>query len=204
VSLLAGATRLEPPSANAAETASIPASQADLNSPPLPYNAVVAHAPHAAQPPTYEPEPPGVEEYLEAAEEISLLGMNLRIEARQGIQGLLIVDIAPQGPAASAGLHPFQQRAKDLINGASMLAAMAFPPAVIIGPIVGAIPTGETYDLVIGVDGYRVSNFIDLYARMRGVRPGEIVYLNVLRNGRRAQVPVRVTAPLPPMQSWVR
>jgi S1-C subfamily serine protease len=60
------------------------------------------------------------------------------------------------------------------------------------------------YDLIIGVDGSRVTNFLDFYDCMRDVQPGEIVYLNILRNGRRVQMPVRITTSLPPPQSWVR
>jgi S1-C subfamily serine protease len=49
-----------------------------------------------------------------------------------------------------------------------------------------------------------VSNFLDLYDGMRDTQPGEIVYLNILRNGRRVQGPLRITTSLPPPESWVR
>jgi hypothetical protein len=39
---------------------------------------------------------------------------------------------------------------------------------------------------------------------MRLVRPGEIVYLNVLRDAHRVQVPTQVTSAVPPPQAWVR
>jgi S1-C subfamily serine protease len=81
---------------------------------------------------------------------------------------------------------------------------MAFPPAIVVVPIVEAIPLGGANDLIIGVDGSRVTNFMDFYYCMRQVQPGEVVYLNLLRNGRRVQVPVRITSALPPPQSWVR
>jgi S1-C subfamily serine protease len=85
-----------------------------------------------------------------------------------------------------------------------MLATMVFPPAMVVGAIAGSVPLGEDYDLVIGVDGSRVSNFLDFYDCMRDTQPGEIVYLNILRNGRRVQVPLRITTSLPPPESWVR
>ena len=152
-------------------------------------------------------EPPGLQEYLGESEEISLFGMDLRIEQRKAekqIQGLLVVDIAPGSPGAYAGLHPYRQPTRDLLNGVGMLAAMAFPPAAAIVPIVESVPLGEAYDLIIGVDGARVTNFLDFYYCMREVQPGELIYLNLLRNGHRVQVPISITSSLPPPQAWVR
>ena len=152
-------------------------------------------------------EPPGLQEYLGESEEISLFGMDLRIEQRTAekqIQGLLVVDIAPGSPGAYAGLHPYRQPTRDILNGVGMLAAMAFPPAAAIVPIVESVPFGEAYDLIIGVDGARVTNFLDFYYCMREVQPGELIYLNILRNGHRVQVPIRITSSLPPPQAWVR
>ena len=152
-------------------------------------------------------EPPGLQEYLGESEQISLYGMDLRVEHRKAekdIQGLLVVDIAPGSPGAYAGLHPFRQPARDILNGVGMLAAMAFPPAAVVVPIMESVPLHEAYDLIIGVDGSRVTNFMDFYYCMREVQPGEIVYLNLLRNGHRVQVPLRITSTLPPPQAWVR
>ena len=152
-------------------------------------------------------EPPGVQEYLGESEQISLYGMDLRIEHRKAekdIQGLLVVDIAPGSPGAYAGLHPFRQPARDILNGVGMLAAMAFPPAMVVVPIMESVPLHEAYDLIIGVDGSRVTNFMDFYYCMREAQPGEVVYLNLLRNGHRVQVPLRITSTLPPPQAWVR
>jgi S1-C subfamily serine protease len=53
---------------------------------------------------------------------------------------------------------------------------------------------GESYDMIIGVDGSRVTNFLDFQDRMRDLQPGEIVYLSVVRNGKRLQVTLPVTA----------
>jgi hypothetical protein len=206
-SLLIGTTR--PGRSYAAENGgalSVPTSQAD-NTNSLPSSPNGQAAPYQTQRNANQIEPPGLQEYLDASEEISLFGMDLRIERRKAekeIQGLLIVDLAPGSPGATAGLHPYRQPTRDFLNGVGMLAAMAFPPAVAVVPIVESVPLGEAYDLIIGVDGSRVTNFIDFYFCMRDVQPGEVVYLNVLRNGRRVQVPVQITSAVPPPQSWVR
>jgi S1-C subfamily serine protease len=170
-------------------------------------NIQVAPAPYQVEQNTNEVETPGLKEYMDASEEISLFGIDLRIERRKAekeIQGLLVVDIAPGSPGAGAGLHAYRQPTRDILNGVGMLATMAFPPAMVVVPIVESVPLGEAYDLIIGVDGARVANFLDFYDCVRNVQPGEIVYLNVLRNGRRVQVPLNITTSLPPPQSWVR
>jgi len=51
---------------------------------------------------------------------------------------------------------------------------------------------GENYDLIIGIDGNRVTNFMDFQDQLRDAQPGETVYLNILRSGKRLQVPVEM------------
>jgi C-terminal processing protease CtpA/Prc len=156
---------------------------------------------------TSGPEPQGAQEYMDANEQVSVFGIEMRVDTRKAerdVQGLLVIDIEPGSPGASAGLRPFRERTRDVLNGVGMLAAMAFPPAIVIVPIVESVPLHESYDLIIGVDGTRVTNFADLWERMRTVRPGEIVYLNLLRDGHRVQVPMQVTSAVPPPQAWVR
>ena len=154
-----------------------------------------------------EPEPQGLKGYLDANEQISVFGIDLRVETRtveKEIQGLLVVDIEPGSPGAAAGLHPYRQPVRDVLNGVAMLGVMTFPPAIIVAPLVGSIPLHESYDLVIGIDGFRVASFLDFYERVRDARPGEVIYLNILRNGHRVQVPLQITSEVPPPESWVR
>ena len=66
--------------------------------------------------------------------------------------------------------------------------------SVIVIPAIDYMQVGESYDLIIGVDGSRVTNFLDFQDRMRDLQPGEIVYLSVVRNGKRLQVTLPVTA----------
>ena len=54
------------------------------------------------------------------------------------------------------------------------------------------VPLGESYDLIIAVDGWRVMNFLEFEDRMHDLQPGEIVYLSVVHDGKRQQVPVQV------------
>jgi hypothetical protein len=193
-----------------AEVTSEPASQAgaiETQQPLAPPSGNDAAVYRMDQPDQNQVEPPGLQEYLGESEEISLYGIDLRIEHRKAekdIQGLLVVDIEPGSAGAFAGLHPYRQPTRDILSGVGMLAAMAFPPAAVVVPIMQSVPLNEAYDLIIGVDGSRVTNFMDFYYCMREAQPGEVVYLNLLRNGHRVQVPLRITSSLPPPQAWVR
>jgi len=176
-------------------------------SPPQPSTATDQRAPYQMDQDTGGPEPQGAQEYMDANEQVSVYGIEMRVDTRKAgreVQGLLVIDIEPGSPGAVAGLHPFREHTRDVLNGVGMLAAMAFPPALVIVPIVESVPLHESYDMIIGVDGTRVTNFADLWERMRVVRPGEIVYLNLLRDGHRVQVPMQVTSAVPPPQAWVR
>jgi len=83
---------------------------------------------------THGPEPQGALEYMDANEQVSVYGIEMRIDTRKAereVQGLLVIDIEPGSPGATAGLRPFRERTRDVLNGVGMLAAMAFPPALV-------------------------------------------------------------------------
>jgi hypothetical protein len=70
---------------------STPASQMDPNSLRPSANTPVAPAPYQAEQNTNQTEPPRLKEYMDASEEISLFGIDLRIERRKAekeVQGL--------------------------------------------------------------------------------------------------------------------
>jgi hypothetical protein len=142
-------------------------------------------------------------EFVAEGEETSSLGIRLReaqrkLENGRDANGLLVVSVAPGSPAAKAGLQPYRATVHDVLTGilgVAMVAAMVFPPAmpaILMAPAVGNSQVGESYDMIIAVDGWRVTNFFDFEERMRDVRPGELVYLSVVRNGKRVQITVAV------------
>jgi PDZ domain len=142
-------------------------------------------------------------EFVAEGEETSSLGIRLRetqrkLENGKDANGLLVVSVVPGSPAAKAGLQPYRATVHDVLTGilgVAMVAAMVFPPAmpaILMAPAVGNSQVGESYDMIIAVDGWRVTNFFDFEERMRDVRPGELVYLSVVRNGKRVQITVAV------------
>ncbi len=103
--------RAHPERLLAAETAvisSTPISQVESTNSLRP-SASGQLVPYQMEQNTSAPEPPGLKEYMDANEQISVLGIDLRVETRKAekeIQGLLVVDIAPGTPGAAAGTSP--------------------------------------------------------------------------------------------------
>jgi PDZ domain-containing protein len=144
-----------------------------------------------------DPQLHSLQEFINEGDESSPLGMELREEQRklntgEVANGLLIVGVRNGSAAAKGGLHACQRTARNVLQGAAVAAALFFPPAVLAVPMLDQVSFGESYDMIIGVDGTRVANFLDFEDRMRDVQPGEIVYLSIVRNGDRVQVPVHV------------
>jgi S1-C subfamily serine protease len=75
---------------------------------------------------------------------------------------------------------------------------MIFPPAMFVAMLAQQSGVGESHDLIIAVDGERTRNILDLQDALGRAHDGEIVYLVVVRAGRRQCVAVRLTGELPP------
>jgi hypothetical protein len=129
----------------------------------------------------------------------SPIGFELR-EARRKLSsgeeadGLLIVDVKKGSAAALAGLHGYSRGAHNVLTGAAIVGSMFFPPVILLVPAIDYTQIGESYDMIIGVDGSRVANFLDFEDRTRDLQPGELIYLSIVRNGRRMQISI----PVPP------
>jgi hypothetical protein len=147
------------------------------------------------QMPIDEPQLHSLQEFMNEGVNASPLGVELEEGARRGrngheVDGLLVVALQPGSPADRAGVQAGHRAAHDMVEGAAVAASLVFPPAVLAVPVIETMQLGENYDLIIGIDGNRVTNFMDFQDRMRDALPGETVYLNILRSGKRLQVPV--------------
>lgn len=146
--------------------------------------------------------PPQVLQQFDNDGELSTpFGMQLReakrtLKSGEDADGLLITAVAKGSPAAVAGLHPYSHAVHDALAGVAMVGAMVpgGQPAILLIPMLDMFQIGESYDMIIGVDGSRVTNFLDFQDRMRDLQPGEIIYLSVVRNGKRLQVTIPITA----------
>jgi hypothetical protein len=138
-----------------------------------------------------------LQEYDTGTELSTSLGMRL-IEDRRALatgeeaDGLLIVGVTKNSPAADAGVHAYNATGHNTITGVAMAGAMIFPPAILLLPVLDYAAIGESYDLIIGIDGARVRNFLDYQDRTRDLLPGEMIYLSVIRDGKRVQLTMTV------------
>ncbi len=138
-----------------------------------------------------------LDDFMSEGDITSPLGFQVREDKRRlkhggEAQGLLIMDVFAGSPAARAGLHPYHRAVRDVLETAAVAGAMFLPPVVLLVPVFDQVHVGESYDLIIGVDGSRVTNFLELQDRLRDLQPGEIVYFTIIRNGERMQIPVPV------------
>jgi S1-C subfamily serine protease len=129
---------------------------------------------------------------------VTLSGDRRLLKSGGYINGLVIVGVQADSPAAHAGLRaPTVGAVKSAVEMAAMAAGFIFPPAMLAVGIVNSSHIDETYDMIIGVDGDRVINAADFQTHLQGVEPGERVYLNIVRNGARLQVPVSIPPGIP-------
>jgi hypothetical protein len=139
-------------------------------------------------------------DFMVEGDETSPIGMTLReahreINSGEETDGLLIVSVVNNSAAAKAGLLPYKHLAHSLLTGAAIGASVIFPPAMLALPLIEYKKVGESYDMIIGIDGIKVSSFFDFSQRMRNVQPGELIYFNVLRDGKRLQIAVPLPMP---------
>ncbi len=97
------------------------------------------------------------------------IGANLadaRLVRRLGVDGVLILNVEPGGPAHRAGLRPTKQYGSDIILG----------------------------DVIVKVAGNPVRSYDDIRTELEKFQVGEKVVLTILRDGRLMEVPIGLTA----------
>lgn len=87
-------------------------------------------------------------------------------------EGLVVLAVTEDGPAARAGIQPIQTR---VVRYGGALVRRLDP---------------DTADTIVAVDGKRVRNVDDLLTEVESHAPGATVTLTVIRNGRPQDVPV--------------
>jgi hypothetical protein len=142
-------------------------------------------------------------EFLSETSDTSPIGVELRedvckLNSGAKAEGLAVLSVRKDSPAAKAGLQSAHNTTHQVLEGVSVVAALVFPPAIMATAIIDQTRVGESYDVIIGVDGKRVSNVIEFEDQVRDLKGGDIVYLTVVRRGSRLQIPVQV----PPGTAW--
>jgi len=115
--------------------------------------------------------------------------------------GIKVISVDPGGPAAIAGLQSERMVVRTALTAALAVGGLFVPPAMVVAILVSQSDVGESHDLIIAVDGERTRNIVDLQDALSRADDGEIVYLVVVRAGRRQYVAVRLPGELPPYRS---
>jgi hypothetical protein len=135
------------------------------------------------------------------------LGLSVqRIESHstpgRDIEGLEIVSVDPDSPAARAGLKGRGGMTKLGASGATAGALMA-PLDIALMPLLKKTgQLGQTGDLIVAVDDRRVTGEVDLQTALSESKPGDTLYLTVMRlagDGARQtiKIPVKLGNPAP-------
>jgi PDZ domain len=130
------------------------------------------------------------DDYYESPIGVSLQQNCARLAQGQVACGLAVVEIHPRSPAARAGLQPYSGLGHTLLGATVMGAAMVFPPAIAAIGLVDQSHVGETFDLIIAIDGQRIRNVSDFQRAVADVRFGDVIYLTLVRAGKRLQMPL--------------
>jgi hypothetical protein len=138
-----------------------------------------------------------LQDFVNQGMEESPLGVELRedctrLDDHEKVCGLAVLEVRHGSPADQAGIKSYTALTHDLLDGASVAAALVFPPAIVAVAVIDQSGIGESFDLVIGVDGRRVRHILDFEDLTSNVRPGDILYVTIVRKGKRMQIPVHV------------
>jgi len=111
----------------------------------------------------------------------------------QRVSGALVAEVSSTGPAAKAlnSHHPSRIILEGALFGMAVASAVFFPPAA-VGVTTIACYVADSYDLVIAVDGRRVKNTLELAELLEDEQSGDMIYLVILRKGRRLQVAIQI------------
>ena len=93
--------------------------------------------------------------------------------------GLEVVTIDPNSPAEQAGLKPRGNTAIGAV--AETASAFLGPLQMLTNPLVEKATAGEHGDLIVAVDDHRVRSRADLDDEMAKLKPGDTLYLTVIR-----------------------
>ena len=127
-------------------------------------------------------------------EDVDRLGIEVEdaIDRFEGhdVFGVEVLNVRQSSPGALAGLRSRKAVVSTVLKTITLVGTLVFVPTRFIYDWVSETGAGDWHDLIIGVDGERVQSVSELENALGQVKEGDIVYLTLLRSGKRVQVPV--------------
>jgi hypothetical protein len=98
------------------------------------------------------------------------------------VNGLEVVSVDHDSPAANAGLHGRGKMTSVGESGATVGALMP-PLNLLVMPLLKKTGSlGEGGDLIVAIDDRRVANDLDLQSELESLKPGDTIYLTIVRS----------------------
>lgn len=129
--------------------------------------------------------------------QIPLIGISVRngsgkLASGQPLRGLGVIAVTGESPADAAGVHGERAAVRAALVGAFFAGSIIFPPAMFGAVLLEESGLGQPRDLIIAVDGARTQDVVEFESAIRRANVGEIVYLTIVRDGRRQQFRVKL------------
>jgi hypothetical protein len=133
------------------------------------------------------------EQHLGRIRKVPELGLEVaegtgRLATGRCLRGIRVIRVIPEGPAAQAGLRSEETLGKSALAGAFLAGGLLFPPALFVGLVIASSDIGDSHDTIIALDAERTSDVRELENAIGRSRKGPIVYLSVIRGGKRNQI----------------
>jgi S1-C subfamily serine protease len=125
---------------------------------------------------------------------IYVMNGQVRLKNGRSVAGVKITRVLPHGVGDSAGLRSKNDMIPGLLTAGLVAGSVFFPPAIFGVFLIPHSGIGESYDLIMAVDGQRTHDANELTNALREVvgGDGELAYLVIVRRGKRQNVVVKL------------
>ncbi len=129
--------------------------------------------------------------------EVPELGMEVadgkgRLTTGTYVRGVRVIRVFPDGPAARSGFRDEHRVGKMVVVGALVALGVFLPPVIFVDRALENSTDLDTYGTIIAVDSERIHNLLELQNKISRSGSGSIVYLSMIRGGRREQIRINL------------